>query len=85
MFPVLHRTAFLLNKLSRPFGESILKIRREKEALLAQKLKKDLSATYVSVTDTTIGNSSCSNVRLLRRADVQHPGGIAPVFGDQQS
>lgn len=41
------------------FGESILKLRRDKEAQLAQKIKKGLEASFVSVTDTTIGTSSC--------------------------
>ncbi len=41
------------------FGESVLKLRREKEAQLAQKIKKGLEASFVSVTDTTIGTSSC--------------------------
>lgn len=43
------------------FGESMLKLRREKEAQLAQKIKKGLEASFVSVTDTTIGTSSCKN------------------------
>ena len=41
------------------FGESVLKLRREKEAQLAQKIKKGLESSFVSVTDTTIGTSSC--------------------------
>lgn len=42
------------------FGESVLKLRRDKEAQLAQKIKKGLQASFVSVTDTTIGTSSCN-------------------------
>ena len=48
----------LKNSIFR-FGESILKLRRDKEAQLAQKIKKGLEASFVSVTDTTIGTSSC--------------------------
>ena len=43
------------------FSESVLRMRREKEALLAQKIKTALKTTYVSVTDTTVGSSSCTN------------------------
>ena len=60
MIPSLRHTARIFTKVTQPFGESILKLRREKEAQLAQKIKKGLSATYVSVTDTTIGTSSCT-------------------------
>ena len=49
----------LSNKPTLMFGESVLKLRREREAQLAQKIKKGLEASFVSVTDTTIGTSSC--------------------------
>lgn len=58
---------------SRPsfwFGESVLKLRREKEALLAQKIKKGLDASFVSVTDTTIGTSSCNGLFKFRWRNV---------------
>ena len=41
------------------FAESVLKLRREKQAQLAKKIKTGLEASFVSVTDTTIGTSSC--------------------------
>ena len=51
----------ILKKSIFRFGESILKLRRDKEAQLAQKIKKGLEASFVSVTDTTIGTSSCNS------------------------
>ena len=59
MISSLRQTVRIFTRITQPFGESILKLRREREAQLAQKIKKGLSATYVSVTDTTIGTSSC--------------------------
>lgn len=54
-------TKFIKNTNIFKFGESVLKLRRDKEAQLAQKIKKGLQASFVSVTDTTIGTSSCSS------------------------
>ena len=53
-------TKFIKNTNIFKFGESVLKLRRDKEAQLAQKIKKGLQASFVSVTDTTIGTSSCN-------------------------
>jgi stress-induced morphogen len=42
------------------FGESNMILKREKEVKLAQKIKEQLNATYISVNDVTIGSNSCT-------------------------
>ena len=44
------------------FSSTIKELRRQKEANLAQKIKAACNASYVSVTDTTVGSSSCGQM-----------------------